>query len=224
MDKKAVSLEVDELKIAGEVYLPDKAKDGAYPALCLCHGIPATPPDPTDRGYPLLAERFCAAGLITMIFNFRGTGSSEGNLDISGWTRDLKEVIDYLYSLREVDRTRLSLMGFSGGAAVAAYAASHDPRVSSIVICSCPADFSLLINAGQPQSVIEHFRQIEAIRDKDFPPSIERWLDGFKQVAPIDRIDKIAPRPLLLIHGDQDKMVDVRCDRSALERLWQLLL
>ena len=209
MSKRAVFLEVDGLEIAGEIYIPEDAKMVSRPTLCLCHGIPAVPPDPNDRGYPILAGKFRAAGMVTMLFNFRGTGGSGGNLDILGWARDLKAVIDYLYSLREVDRDHLSLMGFSGGAAVAAYVASQDPRVSSIVTCACPAEFSFLTNVEQPQSIIEHFRHIGVIRDNDFPPSIDQWLGGFDQISPINWVDKIAPRPLLLIHGEQDELVNV---------------
>jgi len=38
---------------------------------------------------------------------------------------------------------------------------------------------------------------------------VKKWLDGFKQVAPIEHIDKIAPRPLLLVHGKDDDVVPV---------------
>ncbi len=34
-------------------------------------------------------------------------------------------------------------------------------------------------------------------------------MEGFKTVKPIDYIDKIAPRPLLIIHGDKDETVPV---------------
>ena len=63
--------------------------------------------------------------------------------------------------------------------------------------------------AGQPQSFIEHFREIGIIRDEDFPPSLEVWLDDFKSVSPVSYVDRISPRPLLLVHGDRDETVDV---------------
>ncbi|PIP48965.1 MAG: hypothetical protein COX14_01740, partial [Chloroflexi bacterium CG23_combo_of_CG06-09_8_20_14_all_45_10] len=56
-------------------------------------------------------------------------------------------------------------------------------------------------------SAIQHFRDIGVIRDKNFPPSIEEWLRGFEVVSPIHWIDKISPRPLLLVHGDADEVV-----------------
>jgi len=218
MTSRAVALEAEGIKIAGQFYLPSEAGQTLYPTVCICHGIPARVPDPSDRGYPLLAERICRQGFAVLIFNFRGCGFSSGNLDILGWTRDLKAAIDYLWALPEVDRSGLSLLGFSGGAAVSIYIASQDKRVSSIVTCACPAEFTFITKADNPWSVIEQFRSIGTIRDKDFPPSIEEWLSGFRLVSPIKYVAKIAPRPLLLVHGGEDEVVNVAHARRLYNR------
>jgi len=207
MRSKSISLEVDELNITGQLYLPDG--NAPFPLVCLCHGIPAERPNPDDKGYPQLAERICRQGFATLIFNFRGTGTSGGNFDILGWTRDLKAAIDYLFTLPEIDKSLLSLLGFSAGAAVSVYVAAQDKRVSSVALCACPAEFTSLTKVDDPSSVIDHFRKISIIRDKDFPHSTEEWLSGFRQVSPIKHVAKIAPRPLLLVHGNQDELVNV---------------
>ena len=204
---RTVTLAVDGLNIAGQLYLPDDRI--LYPIVCICHGIPARVPDPTDPGYPLLAERICHEGLAVFIFNFRGCGLSGGNFDMRGWTIDLQAVVDYLWTLPELDRPYLSLLGFSGGAAVSIHVASQNSRVSSVVGCACPTRLTRFAMAGDAQSLLEHFRSIGIIRDKDFPHSIEEWLEGFQRVSPIDCIADIAPRPLLLVHGDRDEVVDV---------------
>jgi len=111
MDVQEIRLKADGLELAGELHVPSKGK--LHPALCICHGIPAAPPDPTDKGYKLLAQRFSRAGFITLISNFRGTGKSEGNLDILGWTRDLQAALDFLYDLKEIDRNHFFLLGFN---------------------------------------------------------------------------------------------------------------
>ncbi len=203
----SVTLEVDDINIVGQLYLP--AGDKPYPTVCACHGIPAGIPDSNDRGYASLAEQVCSNGFAVLIFNFRGTGASGGNLDMLGWTRDLGAMIDYLYALPEVDKSRLSLLGFSGGAAVSVYVAARDKRISSVVSGACPAEFGLWTRSDDPQSLLKHFRDIGAIRDSDFPPSPRQWLDGFKIVKPIDYIARISPRPLLIVHGSQDETVSV---------------
>jgi fermentation-respiration switch protein FrsA (DUF1100 family) len=203
---KPVSRQIDGINIVGQLYLPEG--DASYRTVCTCHGIPAGPPDPNDKGYASLAEYLCSNGLAVLIFNFRGTGLSGGNIDMPGWTRDLGAMLDYLYALDEVDKSRLSLLGFSGGAAVSVYVAAKDKRISAVVSGACPAGFGGWTRRD-PQSLIEHFRDVGAIRDSDFPPSPRQWLDGFKLVKPIDYIARISPRPLLLVHGDADETVSV---------------
>lgn len=200
-----IVLSVDEIDITGRLYLPD-GNNPAYPAVCICHGIPSgNPANPDDGGYPLLAEQVCSRGYAVFIFNFRGTGTSGGNLDIFGWTSDLTAVIDYLYERPEIEKSFLSLLGFSAGAAVSVYTAAHDYRAASVIACSCPAEFGFL----DPKAALERFRSIRTIRDKNFPDSVTEWEEGFRKVRPIDCIQEISPRPVAIIHGEDDEVVNI---------------
>ncbi len=208
MKKNDFSLNVEGIAINGKIFIP--GDEAQYPTICICHGIPAgNSPDPNDGGYPLLAERICRHGFAVLIFNFRGTGISGGNIDLMGWTRDLEGCIDYLYTRQEIDHSKITLLGFSGGAAISVCVAARDTRVSSVAVCACPADFSLLTESDEAVSYVDHFRQIGAIRDENFPCSTEEWLDGFRKVRPIDYVAGIAPRPLLLIHSIDDETVSI---------------
>lgn len=208
MQTEQVRFQVREIALTGELRTPGEGS--SFPALCICHGIPSgLPPDPADGGYAALAETFTRAGFITLIFNFRGTGPSEGNFDILGWTEDLNAAVDHLHGRADVDRSRLFVMGFSGGAAASAYAAAHDERISGLVLCACPAEFRGFDGPDRTEFSIEHFRQIGIIRDSDFPPSLEWWRSRFREVAPIKWIDRISPRPLLIVHGQSDDLIDV---------------
>jgi fermentation-respiration switch protein FrsA (DUF1100 family) len=213
-----ITLTVDNLRLPGKVYFPETTKSQC-PALCLCHGIPSGQPASSgDTGYPGLAERFCAAGFITLIFSFRGAGEAQGNLDMLGWTRDLTAAIDYLSGLEEVDRSRLNVLGSSAGAAVSVYVAAKDLRVSSLVTFACPADFGFMTDKKRAKATIDRFRSIGVIRDAGFPPSPDEWTDGFSEVAPIKWISKISPRPLLLIQGNKDDLVPVEHARKLFEK------
>lgn len=207
--RKEISLKVDGLSLPGEIYFP-RGMVPPYPTLCLCHGIPSgAPRDPTDSGYPGLARRFSAAGFLTLIFNFRGCGEAEGNIDMLGWARDLKAALDYLTTLKEADTSQLYVLGSSAGAAVSVYIAATDPRVAGVITFACPAEFGFLTDGERAKALVERFRNIGLIKDADFPPSLEEWLSGFREVSPIRYVDKIAPRPLLLIHGEKDDLVPV---------------
>jgi len=214
---KNVVLTVDNIPLVGQLYLSEGK--GPYPAVCICHGIPSgKTKDPGDGGYPELAQKMSRNGFATFIFNFRGAGESGGNFDLAGWARDLEAVIDYLYDLSELDRARLSLLGFSGGAAVAIHVAARDERIACVAACACLAEFSFLSDVDAPQQVVEHFRSIGVIRDKGFPKSAGEWLHGFRGIRPIDRVGEIAPRPLLLVHGNRDETVDISHARQLYKK------
>ncbi len=217
MKKDFFVLQVDGISIVGQSFLPDSANN--HPAVCLCHGAPSgSPPEPGDGGYPALGERFCEEGYAAFFFNFRGAGDSGGNMDIYGWTRDLEAVIGFLYELNGVDNSRLFLVGFSAGAATSVYVASKDERVCGVAACACPAHFGLFTESGEPQAIIERYRSIGAIRDADFPPSVEGWFDDLKIVTPLEHVSGIAPRSLLLVHGGQDETVPVEHARQLYEK------
>jgi len=215
--KDYFAITVDGIAIIGQEFLP--VKDNGYPAVCLCHGVPSgNPPDPGDGGYPVLAETFCAQQYPAYIFNFRGSGDSGGNFDMPGWTRDLQSIVSYILGLENNRGRGLYLVGFSGGAAVSIYVASRDDRVSGVAACACPADFSLFSGRGSPQDIVDGYRRIGIIRDADFPRSARAWLDDFLPVTPVDHVDKIAPRPLLLVHGTEDDVVPIIYARRLFER------
>ena len=47
----------------------------------------------------------------------------------------------------------------------------------------------------------------EVIKDANFPPSLQSWMQGFDEIYSDKWIDKLSPRPILIIHGDQDDVV-----------------
>jgi len=207
VNTQEVSFHADGLRLAGELYLPEASS--ALPGLCICHGIPAVPFNPEDRGYAELAMRFAEVGFATLLFNFRGAGLSEGDFDIRGWARDLEAALSYLAAMNEVDASSLYVMGFSGGAAAGLCQAARDDRVAGVVSCASPAHFQKLTEGEALDGCIARWREIGIIRDPSFPRDMEDWRAGFNEFAPVSHIGKIAPRPVLLLHGDADEVVDL---------------
>jgi len=218
MKTESISWKSDGLMIRGEIYLPSGPPE-PFPALILCHGIPAKVKSPDDRGYPLLAERFCGEGFFVVTFNFRGAGLSEGDFDILGWARDLEKGLNTLYLRPEVNRKRIFLMGFSGGAAVSIYVAALHKEVAAVVSCASPAEFRDLSTAKGLEDFLAHARDVGIVRNPHFPRSMEIWKKSFKAVRPIDWVERIPPRPLLLIHGTCDDVVRVSHARRLYEKV-----
>lgn len=218
MKTEDISLKIDGINIKGEVNFPS-APTGPFPGLILCHGIPAKVKDPGDQGYQVLAERFCQQGFAVLTFNFRGAGLSEGNFDILGWTRDLAGALDYISHRQEFDPSRIFLLGFSGGAAVSIYVAAQRKEIAALVSCASPADFQDLISGPGLFPFLGHCRQVGIIKDEKFPSSPEEWRHGFQIVQPLDWVEQIPPRPLLIIHGIKDDIVDVGHARRLYDKV-----
>ncbi len=213
-----LALKVDGDTISVQRFSPSGA--GPWPVLCVSHGLPPGPRDPSDAGYQALAERFRSEGFCTLIFNFRGVGESEGDMDIRSWCCDLSAVLDATLA-EGVDAARVSLLGFSAGAAVSVYVAANDQRVTAVAACACPARFTFLPTGERAEEFLAHLRRIGLIRSPGFPSSVEEWRAGFQRVSPLDWVGQISPRPLLLLHGDHDDLVPLRNAQMLFEEAGQ---
>jgi uncharacterized protein len=214
---KEANLIVDGLKITGQLFWPEE-KAPPYPVVILCHGVPSGNIDPTDTGYPLLAETLSGEGFAAYVFRFQGTGDSEGNFDILSWTHSLKSAIDYLWNLAEIDSDHIFVVGFSAGASVAIYLSAQDKRVAAVAACASPADFSHITSPENSGLALARFRKIGIIRDPEFPPDFEEWVNNFRRVNALDSVAEIAPRPLLLLHSSRDPVVPVKSSQNLFSR------
>lgn len=197
--------------------MPDKSFQHR-PFLILCHGIPAKPYGSKDKGYQEIARFFCQAGFAIFIFNFRGTGESEGEFDIMGWSRDLEAAMNLIYGHPQIDKKRFAVLGSSAGAAVAVYCTAHSEKVTHLVTLACPASFGFTVNPLRFEEFLKGCREVGIIRSRDFPGDRARWLEGFEKISPIMWIDRVSPRPLLLVHGSADELITPQDARRLFEK------
>jgi len=171
-------------------------------------GAEKNPPikEEEDGGYAALAAQCVARlGLPVFHFNFRGTGESEGNFDLLGWTRDLVAFLDY-WEGRGANNG-FYLWGFSAGAAVSSCVAAMESRVRKVILGACPASFRKIFSRESAKQLIQRFRLTGIIRQKDFPPDQAKWHEDLFAVEPVEYIGRLAPRPLLLAHGTADELI-----------------
>jgi len=134
---ETVKFESEGDEIYGVLYVPDETP---APILIVCHGFDKR----GFRGYDIferLASKACENGFISLVFDFRGCGSSSGKFDY-GWgeQRDLVGAINYLASRREANPNAIYVVGHSLGGAVALHVAQRDKRVKGIVLWATPHD------------------------------------------------------------------------------------
>ena len=122
-------------KLYAELRIPD-----IIPAsvLLICHGM-------NSQGfhglriYDLLAKASCEVGFVSLVFDFRGVGKSEGKFDYgSGEQEDVQCVLDYVASRPEVFPNSIFIVGHSLGGAVSLCALLNETRVKGLVLWSTP--------------------------------------------------------------------------------------
>ena len=184
----------------------------SLPGVILCHGFPSGSVDARQSGvsFSQLMDRVANdLGWAALTFTFRGCGNSEGDFSMQGWVDDLRAAIDHLED--EVSPDGVWLVGTNTGGALALCVAADDPRVRGCALLSARADFDDW--AGQPRRFFEHAREIGAIRTPGFPASFDEWSRELRRFRPVDAAQRFAPRPLLVMHGDDDESVPVADSR-----------
>jgi fermentation-respiration switch protein FrsA (DUF1100 family) len=118
----------------GWLYLPDDRPAAArVPAVVMAHGFAGVKEMRLDR----FAEAFAAAGLASVVFDYRGLGASDGeprqDLDPTAQVRDYRNAISFARTRPEIDRDRIGVWGssYSGGHALTVGAL--DRRVRAVV-------------------------------------------------------------------------------------------
>jgi putative redox protein len=186
------------------------------PGLVLCHGFPHGPRggDSSASTYPELAERLAReTGWAVLTFNFRGTGTSGGDFSLPGWLADLRAAVDAMSERSDVGGVWLG--GSSTGGSLAICLAADDERVRGVVTLAAPASFAEW--AANPTGLLEDSRAMGIIRHADFPPDPAAWGQAFTDISPLTSATKLAPRQLLLIHGDLDEVVPLADARALYE-------
>ena len=201
------SFESGKERLACHIALPS-VTDGEVPGLILCHGFPIGPLDARRSAgtFPELIDRLAnEVGYAAMTFTFRGCGNSTGDFSLQGWMDDLRNAVDHLVQTTGVER--VVLIGTNTGGSLVICEAADDPRIRAAALLSPRADFDDW--ADHPRRFLEHARQIGAIRTPGFPSSQDEWSRAFRRFRPPAAARRFAPRPLLVLHGDDDSSVPV---------------
>ena len=154
------------------------------------------------------------AGFHTLSFDYRRCGKSEGRMNSMGFFErlDLNAALDA--AVKERPRQPIGVYGFSLGAAIGIQVMAQDQRIRAGIFEGGLAH----IHDG----IAERAKILYKLPRYPLLPlilSVYQWRGGFDldQIHPEDHIAKIAPRPILLIHGDEDRVVLP----SHAERLFQ---
>ena len=126
---ESVEFAADGLQLAGDVRVP--AQGDPAPGLVFTGPFSGVRNQVTG----LYAERLAAAGYVTLAFDHRGFGESQGqprrHEDPQGKLGDLRAAVSFLRARPEVDRERIGAVGICLGGGYALKFAAFDPRVKA---------------------------------------------------------------------------------------------
>lgn len=166
----------------------------------LCHGYVANRCEVLGVGIELYRMGFSC-----LLFDFRAHGDSGGRFTTIG----AKEVNDALGAIDFVAQFGLPILlfGSSMGGAVAIMTAARDERVGAVITDSAYARLAQAADtwweAGFGRVLGKLCRPVKYL-------ALLFTRTRLSDAEPVREIGKIAPRPILLIHGDRDHLVPLQ--------------
>ena len=162
---------------------------------------PATSHD--QRSGLSLVPAFHDAGYHVLLFSYRGHALSDGRKGQFTYgeaeSRDVEAAAQFLSESKGIDR--ISVVGHSAGAVSAILSAARNPLIGAVVAVAPFNCVTEVWHTSRPSLV---------------PAPILNWAlwvaektRGFdrEQVCPVQVVEQIAPRPLLVIHGTEDRRI-----------------
>lgn len=195
---------------------PTAGASGTVHGLVICHGFPVRGRESPASGksFPELADRIAAElGWLVLTMNFRGCGKAEGDFSLAGWLDDVSAAAAHVAGMG-VDGVWLA--GFGTGGSLCVVEGARNPAIRGVAAMSTPGDFEDW--ARNPRRLLLHAREVGVIKDPDFPPSFDRWAAELKSISAVVSAGELAPRPLLVLHGENDDLVPALDARLLADR------
>lgn len=130
---KKINFKSEGLNLVGNLYYPENFEEGKeYPAI-VCAGSWTTV---KEQMAGLYASKLAKKGFITLAFDFRNYGESEG--EPRSWEnpsmkiQDIKNAVNYLQTLKEIDANNIGVFGVCAGSMYALIAASEDVNIKAV--------------------------------------------------------------------------------------------
>ena len=237
----------DGLKIVGNLFKPDNFKEGdVLPAIVMDGPMTGV----KEQVAGLWAERLAKAGFLTLAFDHRNFGESEGtprqHEDPAKKIEDLKNAISFLASLPEVDPSKIGACGVSMGGGYVLQLAAWDRRIKAVTIVASGLNLGdTFLEMMGKEALIKRLEDLNASRQKHYDtgevqyiPAVatggkpaamtgdepfeyygtsRSWSPGWVNRYTTESIENlmsfnavsyahhVAPTPLLIIHGKNDK-------------------
>lgn len=189
--------------------------DGLLPTLVLYHGWSSSKESQRFRAFILSSLGYQVISPDAIHHGERGTLDyyDPENAKKYFWPTILKNleesksIIDYAIENYDADPDRIGILGHSMGGFTAAGIFTHNPKIKALVVFngSCNWKYSNDI-----------FKQAIGMDNSEDLEDIEKSVN-FKD--PMANMDLIIDRPILMLHGNKDSLVDIKSQRMFYDKI-----
>jgi fermentation-respiration switch protein FrsA (DUF1100 family) len=177
----------------------------------VCHGVADN-----RSGVLPMVHGLQTAGFNVLTFDFRGHGESDGHTSSYGTLEkwDVMAAIDHARAQYPQRSRHVVGVGWSMGAAALVLAAAEDSRIEALHVDAVFArafDITRNIIRGPPEPLLSYVRYTGTAL-----ACLESGTNLFA-LAPINAVGRIAPRPIMLVHGDADELIPLAQGQAVYE-------
>jgi alpha/beta superfamily hydrolase len=148
------------LVLEGILAIPEGT--GPLLAVIVCHPHPLYGGSMDNNVVCSLTKTLTQASFVSLKFNFRGAGESQGKFSQGiGEREDVEAAISFISTVKEIDSKRIGLAGYSAGAVFALPVGFKDARIKALAAVSPPLtmfDFDFLKSCPKPKLLISGSR------------------------------------------------------------------
>ena len=204
-----VTFDSDGHRLVGTLYLA--RGEEPKPTALLLHGCPGL-----EKNLDLAAT-LRDRGWNALLFHYRGCWGSAGRYDLRTIPRDVTAAVGYLAGCPQafgVDPGRIAVVGHSLGGWAAIVTAAAEPRLRAVAVYGAAARLDGPLTLSPAQVELE-FTRFLATTPTEFAAQRDEVAE---RISALDAVTAISPRPLLIVHGTDDRWVPVAQARELRAR------
>lgn len=200
-------------RVPAILWIPAEGR-GPFPCSFFLHGLGGNKTAATPFALELVKQGYATMALDAAYHGERAPGkqSMYGTTFFrlrDGYMQtvvDYRRALDYLETRSDIDAKRITLIGVSMGALMGSVLGGVDSRIKCPVLLVGGADRGMMTRLSQ----IDVWKKIRAENPKLDFDEISRIM---APADPLNFVDKISPRPVLMINGTKDEIVPVEANK-----------